>query len=245
MPAFCINHHSEISFLQKEKYMAFISVFDVIGPNMVGPSSSHTAGAASIALLVHKMTGGNIEKVKFTLYGSFARTYRGHGTDKALLGGIMGFEADDVRIRDSFRIADEKGLEYEFEINTEETDVHPNTVDIEITRKDAPPISVRGESLGGGACELTRINGVKIRLRGDYHALIISHRDRPGIIAAVTNILSVLDINIAYLRVYRESKGGQAFMIIESDEDIPDAAVNKIKKSIELDDIMSIKRQEV
>ena len=110
--------------------MSFISVFDVLGPNMIGPSSSHTAGAARIAYLAQKMINGPLVRVDFTLYGSFARTYRGHGTDRALLGGIMGFDTDDMRIRDSFRIAEEKGIAFCFVPNEEETDVHPNTVDI-------------------------------------------------------------------------------------------------------------------
>jgi L-serine dehydratase len=110
--------------------MAFISVFEVIGPNMVGPSSSHTAGAASIARLAWKMTDKKIKSVKFTLYGSFARTYKGHGTDRALLGGMMGFRTDDVRIRDSFEIAEKESLEFSFVANTIKTEVHPNTVDM-------------------------------------------------------------------------------------------------------------------
>ena len=110
--------------------MSFISVFDVLGPNMIGPSSSHTAGTAVIAYLAQKMINGPLKKVEFTLYGSFAKTYRGHGTDRALLGGIMGFSTDDTRIRDSFRIAEERGLEYHFIVNETDTDIYPNTVDI-------------------------------------------------------------------------------------------------------------------
>ena len=109
--------------------MSFISVFDVLGPNMIGPSSSHTAGAAAIALLAGKMPNAAIKKADFILYGSFARTYKGHGTDRALLGGIMGFSTDDRRIPDSFSIADERGLQYSFTANTTETEIHPNTVD--------------------------------------------------------------------------------------------------------------------
>lgn len=222
--------------------MSFISVFEVIGPNMVGPSSSHTAGAAHIALLAGKMADFKIIKVKFILYGSFAETYKGHGTDRALLGGVMGFEADDERIRNSFELADKAGLCYSFAVNKDETDIFPNTVDIEIERQNGRILTVRGESLGGGEYRLTRINGVKVNFTGEYHALIISYRDQPGVVAAVTNILNVLDINIAYLRVYREKKGGKAYMIVESDDAIPDSAVNKINKSIELDDIMSVRR---
>ena len=130
--------------------MASISVFDVLGPNMIGPSSSHTAGADSLAFLAQKMINGPLRKVVFTLYGSFAKTYRGHGTDRALLGGILGFNTDDRRIPDSFRIASERGLEYQF-IPNEATEVsHPNTVDISMTNAAGQTMTVRGESLGGG-----------------------------------------------------------------------------------------------
>ena len=112
--------------------MSFISVFDVMGPNMIGSSSSHTAGAARIAFLAQKMITPPLKKVEFTLYGSFARTYKGHGTDRALLGGIMGFSTDDMRIRNSFDIATDNGIDFSFTPNEVETDVHPNTVDIHI-----------------------------------------------------------------------------------------------------------------
>lgn len=223
--------------------MAFISVFDVIGPNMVGPSSSHTAGAASIALLAKKMIGEKISKIKFTLYGSFAKTYKGHGTDKALVGGILGFETDDVRIRDSFSIAKEQGLDFEFVCNNEENeDIHPNTVDMDITGESGRRLTVRGESLGGGKVMLTRINGVKVQFTGEYHALIVIQRDHPGVVAGITSVLSSWDVNIAYLRVFREEKGGLAYTIVESDEEISEKAVDVIKKNPAIKDIMPVKR---
>lgn len=222
--------------------MAFISVFEVIGPNMVGPSSSHTAGAASIARLAWKMTREKIKSVNFTLYGSFARTYRGHGTDRALLGGMMGFETDDVRIRDSFELAEKEGIEFSFSANTVETEVHPNTVDMEIEDVTGRKLTVRGESIGGGKVRLTRINGVKVLFTGEYHSLIVIHKDHPGVIAKVTTILSECHVNIAYLRVYRENKGGIAYMIIESDEEITPSTVEKIEKNPYVKDTMLIKR---
>lgn len=223
--------------------MAFISVFDVIGPNMVGPSSSHTAGAASIALLAGKMIGERITKVTFTLYGSFAKTYKGHGTDKALVGGILGFETDDMRIRDSFSIAKESGLEFEFVCNhSDDEDIHPNTVDMEIVGESGRQLTVRGESLGGGKVMLTRINGVKVQFTGEYHALIVIQRDNPGVVAGITSVLSSWDVNIAYLRVFREEKGGLAYTIVESDEEISEKAVEVIKKNPAIQDIMLVKR---
>ena len=130
--------------------MSFISIFDVMGPNMIGPSSSHTAGAARIGFLAQKMINGPLKEVNFTLYGSFARTFKGHGTDRALLGGIMGFSTDDMRIRNSFEIAKEKGLTFSFTPNELETDIHPNTVDIHMVNNNGQEMTVRGESLGGG-----------------------------------------------------------------------------------------------
>lgn len=223
--------------------MAFISVFDVIGPNMVGPSSSHTAGAASIALLAGKMIGERITKVTFTLYGSFAKTYKGHGTDKALVGGILGFETDDMRIRESFTIAKESGLEFEFVCNnSDDEDIHPNTVDMAIVGESGRQLTVRGESLGGGKVMLTRINGVKVQFTGEYHALIVIQRDNPGVVAGITSVLSSWDVNIAYLRVFREEKGGLAYTIVESDEEISEKAVEVIKKNPAIQDIMLVQR---
>ena len=223
--------------------MAFISVFDVIGPNMVGPSSSHTAGAASIALLAGKMIGEKINKVTFTLYGSFAKTYKGHGTDKALVGGILGFETDDMRIRESFRLAKESGLEFSFVCNnSDDEDIHPNTVDMEIIGQSGRKLNVRGESLGGGKVMLTRINGVKVQFTGEYHALIVIQRDNPGVVAGITSVLSSWDVNIAYLRVFREEKGGLAYTIVESDEEISEKAVEVIRKNPAIQDIMLVKR---
>ncbi len=222
--------------------MAFISVFEVIGPNMVGPSSSHTAGAASIARLAWKMTHEKIKSVKFTLYGSFAQTYKGHGTDRALLGGMMGFETDDERIRDSFEIAEKEGIEFSFVANTIETEVHPNTVDMEIEDVTGRKLTVRGESIGGGKVRLTRINGVKVLFTGEYHSLIVIHKDHPGVISKVTSNLGECRVNIAYLRVYRETKGGIAYMIIESDEEITQEIVDKIERNPFVKDTMLIKK---
>lgn len=223
--------------------MAFISVFDVIGPNMVGPSSSHTAGAASIALLTKKMIGEDVKRIKFTLYGSFAKTYKGHGTDRALVGGILGFETDDERIRDSFELAQAAGLDFSFEsVSEDEDDIHPNTVDMEVEGVSGRVLHVRGESLGGGKVRLTRINGVKVYFTGEFHALIVIQRDYPGVVAGITSVLSSYGVNIAYLRVFREEKGGLAYTIVESDEEISENAVEEMKKNPAIEDMMLVKR---
>lgn len=148
--------------------MALISLFEVIGPNMVGPSSSHTAGAASMALLARRLFPGEIKKVVFTLYGSFAKTYRGHGTDRALLGGIMGFATDDLRIRDSLKLARQQGIEYEFRIaDDEKEEIHPNTADMDMEGTRGERLFVRGVSLGGGKVKIVRLNQIQVDFTGE------------------------------------------------------------------------------
>lgn len=208
--------------------MAFISAFDVLGPNMIGPSSSHTAGAVAIGLLAQKMIQGPITSVEFTLYGSFAKTYQGHGTDRALLGGIMGFQTDDERIRDSFSIAKERGIDFTFIPNLTETDTHPNTVDIRMKNARQEVMTVRGESLGGGKVRIVRINQVEVDFTGEYSAVIVVHQDRPGVIAHITKCLTDCNVNIAFLKLFREDKGATAYSIIESDEKLPLKVIDEI-----------------
>ena len=220
--------------------MSFISVFDVLGPNMIGPSSSHTAGAARIAYLAQKMIEGPLVRVDFTLYGSFARTYRGHGTDRALLGGIMGFDTDDMRIRDSFRIAEEKGITFCFVPTEEETDVHPNTVDIHMVNAAGQEMTVRGESLGGGKARISRINGVDVDFTGEYSAVIVIHQDTPGVVAYITKCLSDRNINIAFMRLFRKAKGEIAYTIVESDGRLPEDVAQKLEDNENVQNVMII-----
>lgn len=220
--------------------MSFISVFDVLGPNMIGPSSSHTAGAARIAYLAQKMINGPLVRVDFTLYGSFARTYRGHGTDRALLGGIMGFDTDDMRIRDSFRIAEEKGIVFCFVPNEEETDVHPNTVDIHMVNVAGQEMTVRGESLGGGKARISRINGVDVDFTGEYSAVIVIQKDRPGVVAHITKVLSDRGVNIAFMRLFRKAKGEIAYTIVESDGRLPEDVAQELEDNENVQNVMII-----
>ncbi len=211
--------------------MAEISVFDVIGPNMIGPSSSHTAGAAAIALLTRKLMDGTILSARFTLYGSFAETYRGHGTDQALLGGILGYATDDIRIRHSMEYAKQAGLAYEFVINEEEKPAHPNTVEIELKNDAGRVLCVRGESIGGGKVRLVRINQIEVDFTGEYSSLIVSHEDHPGVIAYITKCLADHQVNIAYMKLYRESKGQKAYAIVEADEKIRQDIIDEISRN--------------
>ena len=220
--------------------MAFISVFDVLGANMIGPSSSHTAGAEIIAFLAQKMITPPLVRVNFTLYGSFAKTYHGHGTDRALLGGIMGFSADDTRIRDSFDIAAKRGLAYSFTPNETETDIHPNTVDIRMENAEGQVMTVRGESLGGGKVRIVRINGVKVDFSGEYNALIVVQQDKPGVVAHITNILSEHGVNIAFMRLFREAKGHTAYTIVESDERLPEGVSKLLRQNPNITDVMVV-----
>ena len=220
--------------------MSFISVFDVMGPNMIGPSSSHTAGAARIALLARKLLTGSLKKVEFTLYGSFAKTYHGHGTDRALLGGIMGFATDDVRIRDSFQIATDNGIEYSFIPNNVETDVHPNTVDILMVNEEGQEMTIRGESLGGGKVHITQINHVEVDFTGEYSAIIVVQKDVPGVVAWITSCLSDRRVNIAFMRLFRESKGHTAYTIVESDGKLPEEIADTIRQNEHVLDVMVV-----
>lgn len=220
--------------------MSFISVFDVMGPNMIGPSSSHTAGAARISFLAQKMINGPLKKVEFTLYGSFSRTYKGHGTDRALLGGIMGFSTDDMRIRNSFEIAEKKGLEFTFTPNKLETDIHPNTVDIHMVNESGQEMTVRGESLGGGKVRIVRINSVQVDFTGEYSAVIVTHQDKPGVVAYITKCLSDRNVNIAFMRLFRESKGEIAYTIVESDGRLPEDIGVTIRQHENIHEVMIV-----
>lgn len=224
--------------------MSFISVFEVLGPIMIGPSSSHTAGACAIAHLAQKMKSGSLKEVEFTLYGSFAKTYRGHGTDRALLGGIMGFATDDVRIRDSFEIARERGISYRFVPEEGENDLHPNTVDIRMVNDSGTQTTVRGESIGGGKVRIVRINQVQVDFTGEYNAVIIIQKDRPGVAAHITKLLSDRGVNIAFMRLFRESKGEKAYTIVESDGRLPEDITGKLLENPNIQEVMLVQEDE-
>ena len=197
---------------------------------MIGPSSSHTAGALRIAYLAGRLIPGGAKKVEFTLYGSFAHTYRGHGTDRALLAGIMGFGPEDLRIRDSFRIAQEQGLEYRFHVDTVTTGLHPNTVGIALTGADGHTIHVTGVSVGGGSVRLRELDGGEIDLSGEYDTVVVKQYDKPGVVAYITKTLSDCGVNIAFMRLYRENRGKLAYTIVEADQPIDRETVHRIRE---------------
>jgi L-serine dehydratase len=202
-----------------------VSLLDIIGPVMVGPSSSHTAGACRLGLLARCLVGGTPDRARIELHGSFARTGEGHGTDKAIVGGLMGFRPDDERIRDALGIAEREGLDYRFEKTTlgEENEVHPNTVRMTLERGDRSSVVV-GSSLGAGRVLVTEIDGYPVEVTGNYHTIVLVAEDVPGSVARIATILADDEINIATLRLTRKQRGGDAFMVIEVDEQ-PDEKV--------------------
>lgn len=220
--------------------MNFLSIFDVIGPNMIGPSSSHTAGAVSIALMARKLFSEDIQEVTFTLYGSFAKTYQGHGTDRALLGGILGFETHDERIRDAFEHAKEMGVSYKYIIDEQTITNHPNTADIDLVGITGRKMSIRGESIGGGKMKIVRIDGIDVEFTGEYSTLIVRQIDKPGVVAHITQALSEQNVNIAFMRLFREEKGAAAYTVVESDEAIPTEVLERIRTNKNVSDLMLI-----
>ena len=220
--------------------MNFLSIFDVIGPNMIGPSSSHTAGAVSIALMARNLFAEEIKSVTFTLYGSFAKTYQGHGTDRALLGGILGFPTYDERIRDAFEHAKKMGVEYKYVIDEHTVTNHPNTTDIDIIGISGRQMSIRGESIGGGKMKIVRIDGIDVEFTGEYSTLIVRQIDKPGVVAHITQALSEHNVNIAFMRLFREDKGATAYTVVESDEPIPTNVLDRIRENQNVSDLMLI-----
>lgn len=209
--------------------MKSVGVFDILGPIMVGPSSSHTAGAARLGKVARSVANGPLKSVKFLLHGSFGKTYKGHGTDRALVAGILGMEPSDIRLRDSLQIAKNEGLDFEF-IEQDLGDVHPNTVKFIMETKKGNSCEVVGSSIGGGSIQITEVNGNKVEFTGDYPTLIISHQDVPGAVSKVTSILYKEDINIAFMKVFRKQKGKGATMVFEVDNRLNDNVIDEIKR---------------
>jgi len=195
------------------------SVFDIIGPIMIGPSSSHTAGAVRLGELARAVFGGTPSQVHVLLHGSFASTGPGHGTDLALIAGLLGMRPDDERIAHSFLLADEVGMQIDF-AEEDLGDAHPNTAVFILADADGRQMRVRGSSLGGGDVVVTEIDSYDVEMTGELPLLVVGHIDRPGVIAAVTRALADSDVNVASMRVSRERRGAGALMLIETDHAI-------------------------
>ncbi len=205
-----------------------MNVFDILGPVMIGPSSSHTAGAARIGRITLALLGAPAVKADIFLHGSFAKTYKGHGTDKALIAGIMGMSTDDSRIRRAPELAREQGLAVT--ITTGDIDgAHPNTARVALTDADGNRVSLLGSSIGGGNILVTEVNGMEVSITGQHTTLIVLHRDAPGTIAAVTEVMAEEGVNICNFRLSRQQKGGDAVMTIEIDGSFGPELNQKIK----------------
>ncbi len=207
-----------------------VSLLDIIGPVMVGPSSSHTAGACRLGLLARCLVGGTPQRARIELHGSFARTGEGHGTDKAIAAGLMGFRPDDERIRDALDIAEREGLQYGFEKTKlgDEDVMHPNSVRISVERGDRTSVMM-GSSLGAGRILVTQIDGFPVEVHGNYHTIVLVAEDVRGSVARIATILADIGLNIATLRLTRKERGGDAFMVIELDESPQERARDDIR----------------
>jgi L-serine dehydratase len=207
--------------------MKYRSAFDIIGPVMIGPSSSHTAGAARIGRVARTLFGKQPKKAIISLYGSFAKTYRGHGTDVAVVGGILDFDTDDERIPASLAIAEEAGMDVSFTIEDTVMD-HPNTVKIRLFDEDKE-LELVGISIGGGTIEITELNTFKLKLSGENPAILVVHNDVFGIISSVSTVLANHEINIGHMEVSRKEKGQMALMVIEVDQKIKSDVMKEIE----------------
>ncbi|MBS4189371.1 L-serine ammonia-lyase, iron-sulfur-dependent subunit beta [Bacillus sp. FJAT-49705] len=208
--------------------MKYRSAFDIIGPVMIGPSSSHTAGAARIGRVARTLFNRLPKKAVISLYGSFAKTYKGHGTDVAIIGGILDFDTFDERIPKSLELAEEAGMEVVFSVEEMVPD-HPNTVRINLY-DDKGDLEVVGISIGGGTIEITELNSFKLKLSGEHPAVLVVHNDQFGVISSVTKILAQHEINIGHMEVSRKEKGKMALMVIEVDQKIHQDVVQEIEK---------------
>jgi len=197
-----------------------MNIFDIIGPVMVGPSSSHTAGAVRLGNAAQAILGQPVAEAEIGLHGSFAQTGRGHGTDLALVAGLMGWPTDDLRIPQAFAYASQAGIQYSFRNINAGSAAHPNFVRFRLKGKNGAESLVAGASIGGGRVIISEVDGFPLEFTGDFPAILTLHEDRPGAVAEVTGILSRHGVNIAQMRVYRRNKGGLASMVLETDQPV-------------------------
>ncbi|MEX0892920.1 MAG: L-serine ammonia-lyase, iron-sulfur-dependent subunit beta [Gemmatimonadota bacterium] len=205
-----------------------VHLFDILGPVMVGPSSSHTAGACRLGQMARAILGCTPARARVELHGSFAATGEGHGTHRAILGGLLGLPPDDLRLRDAYALADEAGMDYAFERVELGEDAHPNTAVFKL-EGGGENVEVRGASVGGGRIQVTEIDGFAVDLGGDHHTLVLVADDRPGTIARVSSLFAEHDVNVATMRVDRTGRRKHALMTIETDEAVPEPAADAIR----------------
>ena len=220
----------------REDKVSMINIFDMMGPVMVGPSSSHTAGAARIGNMGRTLLGEEVARADIGLHGSFAETGFGHGTDRALLAGLLGMKPDDLRIPNAYEEANRAGMAYSFR-TVELRDAHPNTALLELTGKSGKQLTFQASSIGGGAIVVNKIDGIDVNFTGDFNTLIVRNQDESGSVAAITSILSQVHINVANMSVNRHRRGGDALMVIETDQHIKP---RQVKFLSELPGILSV-----
>ncbi len=206
-----------------------MNLFDIVGPVMVGPSSSHTAGAVRIGYIARLLLNETVKKAEIYLHGSFLATGKGHGTDRALIAGLLGMHPEDERIPNSFQVAKEQGMEFSF-AGIELRDAHPNSVLMKLSGTSGRELEVEAASLGGGRIKICKLDGLEANFCGDYPTLIVHNLDQPGHVAEVTSMLAHKSVNIATMQLYRDKRGGDAVMIIECDKEVPAESVKWLEK---------------
>ena len=221
-----------------------MNIFDIIGPVMIGPSSSHTAGAVRLGRVANKLIDDRkLSRVEIILSGSFAQTYKGHGTDRALMAGIMGYHSYSPEIRDALEIAKKQGIDYTF-LKQNIKGAHPNTALIHYYTEDGEEGTVQGASVGGGNILVSRINGMDVHFTGENNTIIVMHHDKPGVIAAVTHVMhwQYADLNISSFFLSRESRGGNSIMTIEVDSVPPEDLIDKIREIEHVTNAIEVRR---
>ncbi|MFS0723202.1 L-serine ammonia-lyase, iron-sulfur-dependent subunit beta [Paenibacillus sp. 1P07SE] len=223
--------------------MRFRDVFSIIGPSMIGPSSSHTAGAARLGRTARSINGGRPDQAEIVLFGSFADTYQGHGTDLALVAGLLGFIPSDARIRNALVIAAREGMAVTFRTSTKPV-AHPNTVTLCLRTGEKKTV-VTGSSIGGGNIEITGVNGFDVKFTAGYPTLLVFHSDRPGMLADMTDLYRDAGLNIGYMEVDRKSRSGDVLTVIESDGVLPGASVRLLIQLAGVQQVCGVEPSEV
>ena len=221
-----------------------MNIFDILGPVMVGPSSSHTAGAVRIGYTARTLLGERPVNAVIGLSGSFAATGSGRGTDRALIAGLLGMKPDDMRIPDSFELADQEGLAFSFE-NIRLSGAHPNTAVLRVEGENGRSTKIQASSLGGGRIMIDKLDDTDVHCTGACPTLIIRNQDSPGMVSEVTGILSEENVNIATLQLYRDKRGGLAVMVIETDQPVSQETVSVLEQMQGIERITYISGEEV
>ena len=219
------------------------SIFDILGPVMVGPSSSHTAGAARIGYTARQLFGESVKKAEVYLHGSFAATGKGHGTDCAIIAGLLGMKPDDLRIPVAFEEAKKAGMEFTI-ANKELKNAHPNTARVIMENADGRRMIIQAYSIGGGRIRVSNLDGIEVDFSGESNTLIVRNQDRPGCITEVSAALSKEKINVATMQVFRHKRGGSAVMVAETDQPIPQNVVTELKKKEDILEVISLNLEE-